>query len=306
MKKNKVVLLFGATILVMSLVGCTPKSDVVNSVDIIEKFEKMVYDQEINRYDAVEYVDKNISKINDIEISSSMINTFIYSLYENMGVYTNVLYSLQNDFLELEKDLGVDKIDVSVLSKIPDNYRIIKAVLQEFEDNFLILIKNNGSYLLDVDMEKIKKVYSKYINNDTSNYLDFRIEDGKLEIYDMNSDEYNIELLLSSANTICDNLENLEGESQKKNWIQHLYYYLDMIVSKSQRTFLDNEGKILVEKFNKLKEESTKYADTNFGKLIDKYVNLLEKNNYDVNSDEINDYVDEIYGKLESFLVDNK
>lgn len=306
MKKNKIALLFSGIILATGLVGCTLDSNIEDSTSILKNFEKIVYDQEGSRYEIKEYIDKNISSLKNIEMSSSMVNTFIYSIYENMDMYTNMMFSLQDDFVELEKSLNVKSIDSSILSKIPDNYKLIKALLEELDDNFLILIKSNGSYVIDVDMKKIKETFSEYLDVDTSNYLDFRIKENNLNVYDMNSDEYSVELLLDTANIICTNLENLEGTSQKRNWIQHLYYYLEMIFSKSQTTFLDDDNKILIDKFNQLKDESDKYTDVNFGKLLNKYINLLEKNNYDVNSEEVNTFIEDVYNQLDVFLVDNE
>lgn len=306
MIKNKVVVLFIGTIMAISLVGCSSKVKEKDSLDLLENFEKLVYDQQANRYDIKEYIDKNISNLNDIEISSSMINTFIYSAYENIEIYTNILYGLQGDLNEIEKILDGKTVDISMLNKIPNNYKVMKAFLQELDDNYLVLTKSNNSYIIDVDMKKIKDKFSKYIDADTLSYLDFRIKENSLNVYDVNSDEFDINLLLDVTNTICTNIENLNGNSQKQNWIQHLYYYLEIIFSKSQETFIDNDNKIILDKFNKLKNESKKYNNTNFGKLLDKYISLLEKNNYSIDSEEINDFIEQVYNQLDEFLSDNK
>lgn len=306
MKKNKIALLFSGIILATGLVGCTPDSNIEDSTSILKNFEKIVYEQEGSRYDIKEYIDKNISSLKNIDMSSSMVSTFIYSIYQNMDVYTNMVFSLQGDFAELEKVLDVKSVNSAMLSKIPDNYKVVKALLEELDDNFLMLIKSNGSYTIDVDMKRIKETFLEYLDTGTLNYLDFRIKENDSDVYDMNSDEYDIKLLLDRANDICTNLENLEGTSQKENWVQHLCYYLEMIFSKSQTTFLDDDNKILIDKFNQLKDESDKYTDVNFGKLLNKYINLLEKNNYDVNSEEVNTFIEDVYNQLDVFLVDNE
>ena len=305
MKKNRRVLLIGTIMLAMSLGGCSNESK-LDSTKILENFEKIVYDQKGSRHDVREYISKNISSINSREMSSSMVNTFIYFVYENIDVYTNVVFGLQEDLIEIEKSLGVESVSIDNVYDIPNDYKLVKALLQELNENFLVLIKSNDSYVVDVDMEKIKEEYYDYMDDDTLTYLDFRMKENDSNVYDVNSDEYNIELLLKKANMICTNLENLEGNSQNQNWIQHLYYYLEMIVSKSQTTFLDKDGKMLIDKFNSLKEESDKYSDTNFGKMLEKYLNLLEENDYYVDSEKVNAFVDEVYDKLDAFLVDNK
>lgn len=306
MTKNKIIILFIGFIIAISLGGCTKNSKVEDSVSLLENFEKLVYDQQANRYDIKEYVNKNISNLNNIEMSSSMINTFIYSLYENVEIYTSILYSLHGDLGELENKIDVKSIDASILNKIPNNYKLVKAFLEELDDNFLILEKSNNSYRVDVDMNRIKKEFNSYIDEDTSNYLNFRIKENSLDVYNINSDEYDISLLLDITNTICTNLENIKGDSQKQNWIQHFYYYLEVIFSKSQDTFLGDDNKVILEKFNQLKKESKKYNNTNFGKMMNKYISLLEKNDYNIDSEEVNNFVEEVYNQLDKFISDDK
>lgn len=306
MTKNKIIILFIGFIIAISLGGCTKNSKVEDSVSLLENFEKIVYDQQGNRYDIKEYVNKNISNLNNIEMSSSMVNTFIYSLYENVEIYTSILYGLHGDLGELEKKIDVKSIDASILNKIPNNYKLVKAFLEELDDNFLILEKSNNSYRVDVDMNRIKKEFNSYIDEDTSNYLNFRIKENSLDVYNINSDEYDISLLLDITNTICTNLENIKGDSQKQNWIQHLYYYLEVIFSKSQDTFLGDDNKVILEKFNQLKNESKKYNNTNFVKMMNKYISLLEKNDYNIDSEEVNNFVEEVYNQLDKFISDDK
>lgn len=308
MIKDKVIILFSIITLAIGITGCTLDSSKKesSSESIMESFEKMVFNEEGSIYEVVDFVDKNLPKIDNIEMSSSMVNTFIYSIYENMEMYTNVVYSLQNSLMDLEEILGVDKIDNSMYSDIPNEYKIIKATLKELDNSFLQLIKSNNVYLVDVDMQKIKDKYYSYINDDTIDYLEFRISESDIEVYNMNSDEYDIAQLLKMINNICYNLENMKGESQKQNWVQHLEYYLEILISKTHTTFLENDSIMSKDKFDLIKKESTKYTETNFGKFLNKYLELLSNNNYDINSAEVNEYIDDVYEKLDEFLIDNK
>lgn len=308
MRKKSLIYLCTISALSLGAVGCN-KSEYVekkDDIEVVKEFEDMVFEDKENIYDIKKYMEENISDLNDLEISSSMINTYIYSLYEKLETYMNVVSSLQEEFINIEEELGADALNSSNKSSIPDSYKIVKAVLNELEDNYFILVKENNAYVIDVDIEKIYREYSKYINKDTSNYLKFRISEKKKDIYDVNADAYNIQLLLDTANNICESIENLDGDSQKENWVQTLMYYLSIITSKSQSTWLDSNNKILIEKYNEIKKEQSKYKDTRFGEFLDKYLKLLSENHYKIDSDNVTSFLSDIESQLESFLVEKK
>lgn len=308
MRKKSLIYLIAISALSLVVVGCS-KSEYIekrDDIEVVEEFEDMVFEDKENIYDIKKYIKENIPRLNNLEISSSMINTYIYSLYEKLETYINIVSSLQEDFIDIEEELGIDALDSSNQSSIPDNYKIVKAVLNELEDNYFILVKENNAYAIDVDIEKIYREYSKYINKDTSNYLEFRISEKKKDIYDINSDTYNIQLLLDTANNICKNIENLEGDSQKENWAQTLMYYLNVITSKSQKTFLDKNNKISIEKYNEMKKEQLKYKNTKFGEFLDNYLKLLSENDYKIDSDDVTSFLSTVESQLESFLIEKK
>lgn len=308
MRRKSLIYLIAISALSLIIVGCN-KGEYIekrDDIEVVEEFEDMVFEDKENIYDIKKYVKENIPRLNNLEISSSMINTYIYSLYEKLETYINIVSTLQEDFIDIEEELGIDVLDDVNQSSIPDNYKIVKAVLNELEDNYFILVKENNAYVIDVDIEKIYREYSKYMNKDTSNYLKFRISEKKKDIYDINSDTYNIQLLLDTANNICKNIENLEGDSQKENWVQTLMYYLNVITSKSQNTFLDNNNKILIEKYNEIKKEQSKYKNTEFGKFLDDYLKLLSENDYKTDSDNVTSFLNTVESQLESFLIEKK
>lgn len=310
MNKLKVINILMILFLTTTFVGCSSnisnKNIHLTEKELFEDFKKMIYEETATRYEVISYLDSNISNIKEIEISSSMLNDFMYSLYENVEVYNNIVQVLEEDLRDIESVLKVEKVDNSMLSEIPKEYKIVKSVLQELSDNYLMLVKIGNSYIVDVDLKRVYEKYGKYMNDDTKKYLDFRIKEEDINVYNVNSDEYDIGLLFEITNEIYENLENMNGNSQVENWLENLNYYLEIVFSISQNKFLDEESKMLPEKLKEMKKESSKYTDTSFGKILNGYINILEKSDLDVNSDEVMKYIEDVYNNLNAFLVDEE
>ena len=307
MNKFKNIIITMLILASIGLVGCTSqKLDKYNdseASEVIEKLNEMVFSENPNRYEIFKYAKENLSKMPDLEMSSIMVNSLIYTIYQNVDYYGNASIILQDEIKSLESKLDVDTVDSTMVSKIPEEYKMIKAYLEEIDSNYLKLIKVNSVYSVDVNLDKIAEDFGEYINNDTKSYLNFRIKESNLEVYNMNSDSYNIKNMLTLINDIYYNIDKVEGVTQIENWVEHLKYYYDLIFSVSQDKFIDEDGILNSEILKEFKAEIKEYKNTEFGKIFEEYLNLLEENKLNVNSDKIEKYLETVYDNLNSFLV---
>lgn len=307
--KKRVIFLTMISILTLAIMGCE-KNTFTNKIDkeeLMKNFEDMIFENEkTNIYQVKKYVEDNINKLDNLDMSSSMVNTYIYSLYNNLNTYAEIVSILQKDFLNLEKEIGVESLSVELITDIPSEYKIIKSILGELKENNFILVKENNSYGVDVDIEKINKKYSNYMNKDTQSYLNFRINERNLNIYDINADEYNIDLLLEITNDIFKNIEKQEGVSQKENWMQTLYYYLSIVTSTTHETFIDAENVMSKEIYDKMEKAQEKYDDSKFGQFLKNYLSVLNTSNFKVDSEEVEEFLEKVDQELEVFLIEKK
>ena len=307
MNKYKNTIITMSLLATAGLVGCSSSViDIYNEFEaseVIGKLDEMVFSENPNRYDIFNYAKENVPKMPDIEMSSTMVNSLIYSIYQNADYYGNASVLLQDELKSLESKLDVDIIDSSIISKIPEEYKMVKAFLEEIDSNYLKLVKANSIYSVDVNLEKIAKDFDKYINNDTKGYLNFRIKESNLEIYNMNSDTYNIKNIMILINDIYNNIDKVEGVTQIENWVEHLKYYFDMIFSASQDKFVDENGILDSEILKEFKTEIKTYQDTEFGKIFEEYIKILEENKLNVDSEKVTKYLETVYENLNSFLV---
>ena len=311
MNKYKNGILTLSLLLTTTLVGCS--SSVNSSVkynkfeasEIIGNLDEMIFEgkEGIGKYDIYKYAKENISKMPDIEMSSNIVNSFIYFIYQNIDYYYNLVMVLQDEIKSLESVLKIEQIDNSSVNKIPEEYKMIKSLLEELDSNYLKLIKQSNFYTIEVDMVKISEEFAEFMNNDTKKYLDFRIKENTLDVYNMNSDSYNIEVILELINDIYINLDNVEGITQLENWVEHLKYYFDIIFSVSQSTFIDENYTILSDVIKEFEKCIISYENTELYKIIKGYIEALYENDYNTESEGVTEYLETVYDSLNSFLV---
>ena len=173
--KNRIIAL--SLITTSALVGCSNsmismvKFDETEASKVVENLDKMIFEakEDVDRYDIYKYVNENLDKMPDLEMSSSMVNSFIYLIYNNVEYYYNLVMVLQEEIKSLESTLNLDKVDETSLSKITEDYKIVKALLEELNLNYLKLVKNFDTYEVEVDIDRISEEFKELINNDTKN-----------------------------------------------------------------------------------------------------------------------------------------
>lgn len=311
MNKYKNGILALSLLLTTTLVGCS--SSVSSSIkynefkasEIIENLDKMIFEgkEGVDKYDIYKYAKENIAKMPNIEMSSNIVNSFVYFIYQNIDYYSNLVMALQEEIKSLESVLKIEQIDNSSINKIPEEYKIIKSLLEELDSNYLKLIKQSDFYTIEVDMVKISKEFAEFMNNDTKKYLDFRIKESNLDAYNMNSDSYDVKVILELINDIYINLDNMEGVTQLENWVEHLKYYFDVIFSVSQSTFIDENYTISSDVIKDFEKYITSYEDTKFYNILKGYIKILSENDYNTKSEEVTKYLETVYDSLNSFLV---
>lgn len=313
MKVNlKKIGIAGSMIFMISLTGCTSNSkdsskDILSDIGIVEKIEDSVFSKDESVVNIKKYIVDNISSVKDIELSSSMVNTFIYSLYSNLEKYISTVGIIKEDLLALEKEVLKTEVTLSNIKDIPEDYKLVKGFLEEIKDNYYNLFKKDGVYIVDVDLTKIREDFSKSLNEDTKRYLDFRINEDSVEIYNFNSDSYNIENVIKMFNEVVKNMKNEVGEIQRSNWLESLNYYMNILTSTGQNTFLSSDGKIKSDIFNEMKSVLDRLNLENESKaFVNDYLDIVKKNDMNVNSDNVKDYVKKAYATLDKFSIAKK
>ena len=242
----------------LSLTGCS--SSTLTEEDVNE-FMSYVFNQtansEVNFNEFEEQISKYISKIGDKEKTSQIINDYIYVLYNEVNQYISYFNIIGDDLDIIKKNLNIESIDVSMHKDISKESKVIGAILEEMQDRNLMVIDKNNLYTVEVDN---------------------------------NTDKFDIDILLNRASTAIDYIENNKESSQLSNWQSTADYYYQLIFAEYTSQFLDTSTevkKISSDYLKELKDKLEGYKSTLIYDDIAKYIELLEKNDYNIEAEEV-------------------
>ena len=98
------------------LTGCS-NNKYLSEEEVIE-FASYISSQtsnpDINFYELQSEIEEHIGRIEDKEISSDIINNYIYVLYNEAGDYLSYFNLIGNDLSNIKKELKIEKIYVSM------------------------------------------------------------------------------------------------------------------------------------------------------------------------------------------------
>ena len=151
-------------------------------------------------------------------------------------------------------------------------------------------------------MEKILDKYREYLNTDIIEFLEFRASENAVPVFNVNSDEYDLDVLLERAALSVEKIADKQNSEQLGNWQSTAAYYYEIILADKTNQFLEEDNKISDEYIKALKTKIDKYKDRQIYTDVTRYIELLENNNYDINADDVASYRATL---LERILADN-
>lgn len=275
----------------LTLTGCSSNlSDIeVDDFLVYVSDETTNPDLDFNKFE--ETVLKTLPKISDKEKTSQIINDYIYILYNEVYQYTSY-FDVMGDKLDLIKSkLNIDNIDVTMYKEISKESKAIGAILEEMYDKDLMVIDRNNLYTIEVDMDRLIKKFKNYLTTDLIDFMEFRSEENSKPFYNDNTDKYDVGLLLERASASLNYINTHRESTQLSNWQSTAEYYFELILAEYTSQFLDTEStdvkKVSVDYLNELKNAIENYKSTSIYDDIVTYIELLEKNDYNLEAEEV-------------------
>lgn len=291
-------LLFSITL----MTGCNNTSLSENEISSLESYVVSLLDKEtINVNELESKISYSIPRIKDKDEASRIMNTYIYILYNEASNYLPYFDIIGQELVSIKNKLGIDKVDVSMYKKISSESKIIGAIFEEMYNLNLMVVDENNTFFTEVNVQKILDEYRNYLNDDIVEFLDFRATENSIPMYDVNTDEYNLDVLLERASiSIKKSKENTSSE-QIENWRTTASYYYELLLAENTDQFLEDR-KVTNEYIKELKDKLKKYKDSQIYTDFNKYIELLESNNNDIDNDDVVAYRNSLF---ESIFSDN-
>lgn len=297
MKHKSIIKLLATSLIIistLSLAGCSSTSkkftEKENS-DYSQKITTMITERK-TATDIEKDIDQNILKL-DEETASSVVNAYIYSLYQVNSDMVSVINSLQGKITTVldENNIDLEKgITDEQINKLPDG--LVKGLLQEMKKNYLVLHKDNETYYSNVDMNKILNKYSDKISSGLYEIMAFRAVEDEKAIYSSKDNSFDIDEVVNRIMMI----ENKEGEwndtEYAEQWLASKQYYYSILFGVNHVFFFETEEdgtyaenpKIKDEIIEKYKSISENNPDSELAKDVTSYLDTLKTSEYKMDS----------------------
>lgn len=299
-KYNKILLLF-LFITGLILTGCS-KHSALSKEEVLEfdsYITSLTSEKSFDVYELQEKISTTIPKIENKDEASSIFNKYIYILYNEAKNYLPYFDIIGEDISDIKNNLEIKKLDVSMYKKISKESKIIGAILEEMYNKDLMIVDENNSFYTEVNIEKILNKYRNYLNNDTIEFLEFRASEITIPIFDANSDRYNLDVLLERAALSIKKANEKTASEQLGNWKSSAAYYYEIILVDNMRKILNEDVEAINSYIKEIKINLETYKDSELYADINKYIELLESNEIDIDNTDVASYRDTL---LESIL----
>jgi hypothetical protein len=293
--KNKLTILKVATIgaiMTASLVGCSSAGGQKLSSDDEKKFVEQVNTMVSERKAPKEVettVDSKIKQL-DTESATSVVNAYIYSLYQANSDMTNKISSVTPDLQTLVKDKKIDLSKKVEANKLEDG--MVKGLFQELTKDHLILQQDGNNFFTNVDMDYVVGKYGTQIDSDLKDFMIFRAMEDKKSIFNSEKTTFDLDEVASRLVTIEKKDADIQKSKNKDQWISEQKYYYNIMFGVNHAYFLEKTDvakaqtgsqttgeapKIQAEIVTKYKDLIKNNPDTQLAKDIQGFVDVLDK-----------------------------
>ena len=284
--------------------GCS-NNDFLSDDEILKVdsyITSMASKESVDIYELQNKISESIPKIKNKDDASSIINKYIYILYNEAANYLPYFDIIGKDIVDIKNELNIEKIDVSMYKEVSTKSKVVGAILEEMYNKDLMVVDESNSFFTEVNVEKILDKYREYLNTDIIEFLEFRASENAVPVFNVNSDEYDLDVLLERAALSVEKIADKQNSEQLGNWQSTAAYYYEIILADKTNQFLEEDNKISDEYIKALKTKIDKYKDRQIYTDVTRYIELLENNNYDINADDVASYRATL---LERILADN-
>ena len=289
---------------ILILTGCGNNKIDYLTAEQAAQIDSTISSQISNNDMDIDYAQKvikdSLKLIEDKDVASNVMNNYLYLLYNESEKYIDYLKVAADDINSIKKELEIDNIDTSMYKEFAKYSKVAGSILEEMDEKHLMIINEYNSYYVEVDAKKIISLYGDYLNSDLLEFLEFRANENSVEIFDVNSDKYNIDEILSRAAFSLEKVNKNKSSTQINNWISAAQYYYKILLATNIEQFLENENTIVKEDYlNELEKLLVKYDKTQLHTDMTGYIDVLRQNNNKINSDNVSKYREELLKSLE-------
>jgi hypothetical protein len=304
--KNKKALLAIMLAGGLALTGCAKENNIATEEEVNSFLEYMY--EEINGDDDIDFHEAQvrfqdiITRTDNKTLASEALNTYLYVLYLEVETYTEYLDIIGSDLTKFKEENELEIVSTADYEKVSEKYKKTGAILEEMHDRDLLLYDDNNIFSIEVDIQKMLDTYREYLDENTIEFLEFRITEYEEEVYDANTDSYDLETIVKRALTSVDKVYADSESVQLNNWKTTAIFYYDILMGGYTTTALESDDETITEEYiEELRTIVEGYPDTRIYKDLIEYLHLLEINDRKLTSTDVLSHINDVLYEIDIF-----
>jgi hypothetical protein len=237
------------------------------------------------------FIDDNIEDANQ-ELASEMV----YTVMKLCGEYKLNFTDKFND-QEVQSTINsmltsFEQIDLNTLLET-DNRNVKELVLETIDKKYKLM--SVEGFIMPLVDYKAYDIYRPYLTQEMNDYMDIKLDESeKPSVLDAGIvipiDDF-IDRIIKSMDYIKNYPDSLRADEVEQFNNGRIYMYLSGI---DNNPVFDSNGNILPDRLTEFESNLTKYGDTEFGKILGSYLDLLEQEGY-VRTQEVDDFLSGLF-----------
>jgi hypothetical protein len=237
------------------------------------------------------FIDDNIEDATQ-ELASEMVYTVMKLCEEYKFDFTDKFSDQEVQSAINSMLTSFEQIDLNTLLET-DN-QDVKELIQETIDKKYKLMSVEGFIMPLVDY-KAYDIYRPDLTQEMNDYMDIKLDESeKPSVLDAGIvipiDDF-IDRILKSMDYVTNYPDSLRADEVEQFNNGRIYMYLSGI---DNNPVFDSSGNILPDRLTEFEGNLTKYGDTEFGKILGSYLDVLEQEGY-VRTQEVDDFLSGIF-----------
>ncbi len=267
----------------------TESTDTDKSKEIESEFNS-IEKSTANIIEIFNFIDANI-KDSMPELASEMVYSVMKLCEEYKFDFTDKFSGpdVQNTIISLLPSL--EQIDLATLVKT-DNQKV-KGLIQEAIDKKYKLMAVEGFIMPLVDY-KAYDIYRSYLSQEMNDYIDIKLDESEHpSVLDagivISMDDF-IGRIIKSMDYVKNFPDSPRAVEVNQFNNGRIFIYLSGI---DNNPVFDSNQKILPDRLSEFENNLTKYVDTEFGKILSSYLDLLTQENY-IRTQKVDDFLNNL------------
>ncbi|WPS85524.1 hypothetical protein SMD22_00255 (plasmid) [Brevibacillus halotolerans] len=216
------------------------------------------------------------------EEASNAIDGMLYAMYQKLPSLNKMTEGMK-DVIAEQKKKNIDINNPKDINKI-DN-ATLKTFANEVLDKHFVFIKDNGSYLVQPNMEYVLEKYELHMTDALKAMVTFSKEEYESPFYDDKNQKFDLDKVAKRIIILEDNLKKYAKTYYNESFLKSKEYYYQIYFGMNNELLVDSKKVALKETMEHYQKTIKEHPDSHLSKDISIFLEKLESTNNTMTDD---------------------